>query len=300
MTNQLQNRLIMVLGMLLALLLVVLLLLVMNTARGSSTLAVTPAAASPNPESRILFIGNSYTGYNNLREIVSEVIERSAPDWGPVTTAAVTPGGYTFTTHQADAARSGTRLDDLLGQPWELVAMQEQSQTPGYYEDSTQKRSSLQNGARLAESIEGTGAHIMLFMTWGYQGGDATNPDIYRTYPMMQERTSAGYLDLADAFSGAIGEPVSIAPVGTAFHLIYDENRSVHRQLYAGDGSHPSLAGSYLAALVISVSYTGQPVSAISWQPSGLNNNVGAYLREVADRVVLARERPAGPFLWDE
>lgn len=66
-------------------------------------------------------------------------------------------------------------------------------------------------------------------------------------------------------------------------------HRTADIELYAADGSHPSYAGSYLAAAVICTTLTGAPFGAA---PSDglLDPDTAAYLRRVAEQTVLGGE----------
>ena len=55
---------------------------------------------------------------------------------------------------------------------------------------------------------------------------------------------------------------------GTDFHA-----------LYASDGSHPSLAGSYLTALVVLHSLAGVSPDEVAWAPPGLDARLAGRLR---------------------
>ena len=62
----------------------------------------------------------------------------------------------------------------------------------------------------------------------------------------MNARLRDAYLRIADS------SLASVSPVGAAWRYIRDTQPSI--QLYVGDGSHPSVAGTYLAASVFYVS----------------------------------------------
>ena len=92
----------------------------------------------------------------------------------------------------------------------------------------------------------------------------------------MQDRLESGYMDYHSNITNA-GHTVWMAPVGLAFAHIHDNvvaagfNASLtgntFYDLYNADGSHPSLAGSYLAACVLYATMTGET-------PVGSNDSV--------------------------
>ena len=73
----------------------------------------------------------------------------------------------------------------------------------------------------------------------------------------MQDELASGYLDYRDNIS-ANGGNAWVAPVGLAFEHIHDKivanggtptSSETRSTIYTQDGSHPSLSGSYLAAV---------------------------------------------------
>jgi hypothetical protein len=61
------------------------------------------------------------------------------------------------------------------------------------------------------------------------------------------------------------------------------ENHSPNFSLYE-DGNHPSIHGSYLAALVIYANLTGGPIDRVTFVPSGISPDDAALIRSVASR----------------
>src|SRR5271169_3959760 len=79
-------------------------------------------AAQAAPSLRILFIGNSYTYFNNLPEIFSRLAMAGQPGLS-VETTAITVGGSTLAQHrQRGAAQKAIREGH-----WDYVVLQEQS-----------------------------------------------------------------------------------------------------------------------------------------------------------------------------
>jgi hypothetical protein len=81
--------------------------------------------------SRVLFIGNSYTYYNNLPQLLTDMAA-STGDF--VQTASSTPGGYTFQLHSTNA----TTLQLIQQGNWDFVILQEQSQRPSFPDNDVQ------------------------------------------------------------------------------------------------------------------------------------------------------------------
>ena len=79
-----------------------------------------------------------------------------------------------------------------------------------------------------------------------------------------------------------------IAQQGPAWQITRHERPDI--ELYVKDGSHPSYAGSYLAAAVSYLTIFGEPFGEDT-SNGILDAEVAKYLRSVAERVVLKGER---------
>jgi len=249
---------------------------------------------------RALLVGNSYVGANDLRSIVEGLFDAAG---GDSSVHAVAPGGYRLDQHadDADGTNGDTRLRDLLvtgeeaGLGWDVVVLQQQSQIPGFPTTEPVWIDMEEGGRVLRDLAADRGATTVLFMTWGYRDGDSRNPGMYPDYATMQDRIAPGYTELASRLSTP-PHRVVVAPVGEAFRAIHlSGDEAAFRELYAADGSHPSLQGSYLAACVFLATLTGTSPVGIGWAPASLSDEDRDRLQGVADTVVLA---PDAPPLW--
>lgn len=272
--------------------------------------------ASRSAGTRMLFIGNSYTAYNQLDQMTAEVMQRTVPGGNTVLGVAVAPGGYRMPQHLADAlnTQAAPPLNQYLVsgdedlRRWDLVVMQGQSQIPGLNPgDFAEVGEFFSASQELGTLAQDTGATVMLYMTWGRRNGDPENREVYPDYLTMQSRLTFAYDSLAEQMSTP-ENPVYVAPVGLGFQTVYNDiaaqgldpraRNSDFFLLYEADGSHPTEEGSYLAALIISASYTGQPVSDMTWKPFDMDADYAAYLRDVADRTVFGDLYPDRPYPW--
>jgi len=119
-------------------------------------------------------------------------------------------------------------------------------------------------------------------MTWGRENGDASNCATYPpicTFDGMNQRLRESYLEMAnDNFC-------TVAPVGVAWKTVRDSFPSI--QLYSGDGSHPNIYGSYLAACVFYATlYQETPIGA-PYVPAGIGATDALNLQTVASYTVL-------------
>jgi len=124
----------------------------------------------------------------------------------------------------------------------------------------------------LADVIRRRGAEPLLFVTWAHRTGDRRNV-AGDTYSAMQARVDAGYLEAARAAQSAI------APVGAAWREALE--RRPHLSLWAADGTHPSPAGSYLAACVFYSVLTRKSPVGNSFT-AGLQPSLARFLQRVS------------------
>jgi len=222
---------------------------------------------------KVLWIGNSYTGVNNL-PLLTYNLALSAGD--TIIYDSNTPGGMTFNGHSTNAAT----LQKIGSGSWDNVVLQAQSQEPSF--SPAQVASQTIPFARKLDSLihlSSPCAETVFYMTWGRKYGDASNCANYPpicTFEGMTNRLRSSYKLMADE------NEALIAPVGMAWKRAWETDSSIN--LWSSDNSHPSLAGSYLAACVFySTIFRKTPV--------GLNYNAGlsgpnaAFLQEVAAAV---------------
>ncbi len=221
-------------------------------------------------EKTVLFIGNSYTYVNNLPDLVNQI----AIDKGnQLIYETHTPGGSTLSQHA-----SNSNVQYLLETTeWDYVVLQEQSQYPSF--PPAQVSAEVYPYAEsLCEDIRETNpcSEPVFFMTWGRENGDSQNCAFYPpicTYEGMQERLTESYTEMAE------NNESLLAPVGIAWKNIREEHPEI--DLYSGDGSHPSMKGSYLAACVFySILFSDDPTT--EYYPDGMNNDEAEIIQEFA------------------
>lgn len=223
-------------------------------------------ARSNRPGLRVLFVGNSLTYYNDMPQLVHRfaVADRGAR---PIYAVEWVAGGSTL--RRASKERS---LRELLGEvDWDVVVLQEQSQIPSF-PASDRAREFTPYVRELADVIRRRGAEPLLFVTWAHRTGDRRNV-AGDTYSAMQARVDAGYLEAARAAQSAI------APVGAAWREALE--RRPHLSLWAADGTHPSPAGSYLAACVFYSVLTRKSPVGNSFT-AGLQPSLARFLQRVS------------------
>jgi hypothetical protein len=172
-------------------------------------------------ELRVLFIGNSLTYSNDLPAIVEALADASKQKRFIYESVAFPDFGLQEQWERGEAQKAIAR------EKWDVVVLQ---QGPSALEESRQIL--LEYTRRFDREIRAAGARTALYMVWP---SEARFKDF--------ERVIESYQLAADEVKGVL------FPVGRAWREAW--KRDPKMALYAGDRFHPSVAGSYLAALVI-------------------------------------------------
>ena len=183
-------------------------------------------------KTRILFVGNSYTG--QVRGAVTKLFAAS-PEGKTTKLEFITPGGKTLAFHLGNDSTT----KKIKEGNWDFVVLQDQSQTPAVFPKKFEEAA-----VKLDKLIDASGAKTVFYQTWGRRDGDKANPKLFPTYESMQKKLSKNYLSAAKRCKARL------APVGDTWSLVRKENPKLGRELYRKDGSHPSAKGAYLAACV--------------------------------------------------
>lgn len=212
-----------------------------------------------SPPARILFIGNSYTSRNQLPRLLSDLAASVAPPTR-VEFDSIFAGGASLKRHW----NAGIAQERLAKQSWNYVVLQEQStlpvKNPGRYHE---------NVRLFAPEITRRGAKTALYLTWSRQHAPATQDGITRAVEEIAAEIDA-----------------VVVPVGPAWHVAM--TRHIDIALYSDDGSHPTAAGSYLAACVFLVRLFGQAPRGFSVSDQlRLERDVAAALHTVASEYAI-------------
>lgn len=219
----------------------------------------------------VLFIGNSYTYVNDLPVLTRQLAESLGKE---LTVGSKTNGGYTFQNHWTDPQTYVA----MHQQNWNVVVLQAQSQEPSFPIQQV-ATNTLPYAHNLSDSVFSIHpcAEVMYFMTWGRENGDP-QWDSINTFDRMNQRLYNAYMNFAEETGGMV------SPVGATWKYVRDNFPAI--QLYSGDGSHPSAAGSYLAACTFYTSLFQSPASGASFL-GGLDSQTAGILQQAADHVVL-------------
>ncbi len=219
------------------------------------------------PKISILFIGNSYTFVNDLPNLLVNLAKTGRHE---VETASYTPGGATL----SQLANTEKVLSQIAESKSTYVVLQEQSVVPAVEQ-------SRQNGMYpavrfLTYKIKEAKSTPLLYMTWGREKGLAEFG--FNDYTSMQDQITAGYLNIGKETG------TGVVPVGEAWREALKRDSGL--KLWQGDGSHPTVEGSYLAACVFYAAIYRQSPEGLDYT-AGLPAERAKVLQTVAAQTVL-------------
>lgn len=180
---------------------------------------------------RVLFIGNSFTQRNDLPSLWAGLAENGSRGTH-IDSQVVAAGGASLRQHLNKGAATALLNENV----WDFVVLQEQSTLP------------IKNPKRTHENIrdfhaliDRTGARTILYMTWARLQAPETQAVLSSTY---------------DEVGAELG--VTVVPAGLAWQRVLSTEPAP--ALHDADESHPTLAGSYLAACTFQWTLFGAPV----------------------------------------
>jgi hypothetical protein len=175
----------------------------------------------------VLFIGNSFTSRHDVPGLVETL---AAADGRELRHKLLSIGGASLRTHwnKGEAAR------EIARGGYDYVVLQEQSTLP-----VKNPQRMLENVLLFDEAIQAAKSRTALYLTWARRHAPETQRSITRAYETAAKQTGA---------------------VLIAAGVAWQQFRRLHHEpeLYDRDGSHPTLAGSFLAACVVFVTLFGR------------------------------------------
>ena len=248
-------------------------------ANGTETVMDTKAV-NPNTVDSVLFIGNSYTHTNSMNAIFKSIAEAAGYK---MTAPRITHDSYYLRRFLAEEEYL-TQIKDALTDPgYDVVVLQETSW--GSITEYTRFYEAVEDFLPI---IEEYGAQPMLYSTWGRRSDHETLEERGFTNETMAWWVANAYQTVGKEFD------IPVAYVGLAFLDVY-QNTDIDLYYSETDGSHPSYAGSYLAAMTIFAKMFNEDPTAIAYD--GATGKIpaadAAILREAARKAVF--ETPAIP-----
>jgi hypothetical protein len=200
---------------------------------------------------KVLFIGNSFTARNDLPGLIARL---AAARGKALEHRLISGGGASLRTHW----NAGDALKAIQSGQYDHVVLQEQSTLP------------LKNVTRMHENVrlfdeatKAAGARTVLYMTWARRNAPESQQIITDAYAFIGRELGA-----------------TVAPVGVAWQRFlgkYDQP-----VLHDKDQSHPTLAGTYLAACVFLAVLFGESPVGLGGEVDGLSEKDLALLQKVA------------------
>ena len=239
-------------------------------------LVILPLLSFGQLKKEVLFIGNSYTYYNNLPDLVNEI----ALSFGDTLVhESSTPGGSNFNAHSTNTQT----LNKINQQEWDYVVLQAQSQELSFSPFQVAS-DSYPYAEILVDSIFANSSctEPLFFMTWGRKYGDQSNCQFYPpvcTYLGMQQRLRENYLDMSFLHNA------SCSPVGMAWKKSIEIDSTLN--LYSSDNSHPSIYGSYLAACTFYSSIFKKSAVGSTYWPNAIDSASAYILQQIGSSTVL-------------
>ncbi|HVK10654.1 MAG TPA: hypothetical protein VM597_17945 [Gemmataceae bacterium] len=203
---------------------------------------------------KALFIGNSFTARNDLPGLVARLAEARGKS---LDHRLISAGGASLRMHW----NAGQAAEAIRDGGYDAVVLQEQSTLP------VKNATRMHENVRLFDGvIKAAGASTVLYLTWARLNS-----------PNSQQA-------ITDAYT-AIGKELgaTVAPVGVAWQrFLWNNTEPV---LHDRDQSHPTVAGSYLAACVfLSALFNESPVG-IDADVTGLSAEDQSALQAAAWQV---------------
>jgi hypothetical protein len=219
----------------------------------------------------VLFIGNSYTHYNNMPKIFEHLAKSKGKN---VYADSIAVSNSTLKLHTERAST----YKKLRSRKWDVVFIQGFSRELAQ-DSATIATETIPYARMLIDSLQKYSpcSNIFFYMTWGYAEGYSVE-ETNNTYEKMQENVKRGYFQMSRAFN------FPIAPVGMVWQQVREQHPEIN--LYVTDKEHPNPSGSFVAACTFYASiFKESPVGGTA--PERVSSAVISPIEHIAEKVVL-------------
>lgn len=214
---------------------------------------------------RALFLGNSYSSFNNLPQLVADMADSMGDT---LYFERHLPGGATFNAHSLNS----NSLGKIMQGDWDYVILQGQSlEFFGYYPLEAVPYPPVGILDSLIHEYSPCGETVF-YRTWGRKNGFPNYP-----YETMDSLIHINYMNHANVLK------CPVSPVGEVWKYIRENHPSI--ELYQSDESHPSLAGSYTAACCFYTTLFRKDPSLITYN-SSLSTTETSHIKNAVKQVV--------------
>jgi hypothetical protein len=208
-------------------------------------------AKTAGSDLNLLFIGNSFTARNNL----PGMLERMAAERShAVQHRLISAGGAPLKRHW----NASTAAEAIATDKFTHVVLQEQSTLP------IKSAPRMHESVRLFDqAIRAAGARTVLYLTWAR-----------RHTPETQQAISTAYLEIGRELEALV------VPAGLAWERFLSQHDTP--ELHDKDNSHPTPAGTYLAACVFFATLFQESPVGLSGESGKLPAEQAATLQQAA------------------
>ena len=162
---------------------------------------------------RVLFVGNSYTHYNNMPKLFEQMADSKGVKLEVLMDAK---SSHTFQMH----SKRPELYKNINSTKWDYVVLQ------GFSRELAQDRATIDSQSlpyikQLLDSIYANNSctNVLLFQTWGYDGGFKDDSlGIDWNYQQMSDRVHQGYLYLSEKLN------LSVVPVGKVWETVKENH----------------------------------------------------------------------------
>ena len=177
----------------------------------------------------VLFIGNSFTYYNDMIRTFEDISKANGFD---VHSDQIAYGGYSLIQYINEKDKNDELITKINSRRWDYVVLQDHS------------RKALDNLDELYEAVKelavlirDQGGEPLLYSTWSYREGSAILRNTELSYDALYDVIRDGYSEVGKKLD------IEVVDIGKIF-------KSLHRQvnLLTEDDLHPNLLGSYIIA----------------------------------------------------
>ena len=223
---------------------------------------------------KILFLGNSFTGWNEMPTMVEELAKSDG--YNVYVDKFLQYGRSLYEISQLETAR--IKINSVK---WDYVILQDSPYRFAYPIEFLEVNpiNFALNTLRQIIKKNNIDTEIVLFMPWAYKDGKFWVEGESDDYHQMQVKVYENTIKFADTYN------FKIAPVGWAWDKIVFKNDAI--ELFTPDLSHPTLEGSYLTACVIYSAVFHEEL-IYNQYVSDILKHVAFYLQKVATETVFS------------
>jgi hypothetical protein len=232
----------------------------------------TPPPAG-SPQMHVIFLGNSYTFVNDLPHMVGAIAASDTANPMYIQTEMGAIGGATL----GDLWKNQDMHDLFMSRHWDYLVLQESSleaTQPAWF-------AGMQRGMTSWSGLAADhNTKTLIYETWArkpgsdwydnskYQGLNLGSPD------QMQTQVDTVTNTLAEQLKA------TVVPVGDVWQAC--RTMPGAPQLYANDGTHPSVEGTYLTALLFYQQLTGHGIDHVTYAPEKMSPDNAQFIRKCA------------------